>query len=446
MFGVWGPMSLRSAQLLAAMTMMLAAPAAAQQLSPQYSPPRLGDVDDGPIRNQGLAGVGGYPGRGLQLRLDLQSRYESNLGRSVVADDGFRLRPQMEARYGIGLGQQGVYADVSVGRDMFFGAPNQRNRDRYQLGTGVDFRLSRCSGQMGGSWQRSLIFQSDAVAFGAFEQDRTSVSLGATCRISGALSVNGSISRQIFDSDFGLGNALNIRSWNYSGGLTLGNATLGQFSLSATINDTQFPGRLVVTTSGLVDDTLSQRNYRFGYQRAFGSKINLGVGVSLIDSQPGTDEQLLIIDGVPQLVARDGFRGAGFDVALDLNLTPRLGINVTATRNTFANPAVGAQFSVATNYVAALSYRLNERYALAVGASRRENRFRGGFVSDFDPFVRVSDDLNRFYAQLTGRFGRRLRLALDVTHNERRSDPSVFNFSSTGVGLNLGLQFGRGQS
>ncbi len=424
-----------------------AMPAAAQQISSQGGLPTVRDNDDAPARNSGgVGGVGGYPGRGLQLGANIIGRYESNLGRREVPDAGYRLRPQVDARYGIGLGQQGLYFEGLLARDMFFGAANLADRNRYLAGAGIDYRLSRCSGQLGGSWQRSLVFQSEAVAFGAFEQDSTRVGLSANCRISGALSLDGSVSKQSFKTEVGVGNAFNVNSMSYSLGVSLGSAGLGQFSLSGSTSDSQMPGRLVVTTSGLIEDSLSQRSVRFGYRRAFGSKINLGLGVSYIDSQPGTDEQVVVIDGVPQLVAREGFQGAGFDALLDLNLTPRLEVQFTASRSTFANPNVGAQFSVATNYSTVINYRLNQRYSVSVGATRRENRYRGGFVSAADPFVRVADTLDRFYAQIGARMGRRLRLALDVAHNRRSSNPAILNFSSTGVGLNLGVQLGRGQS
>lgn len=422
------------------------APVAAQQISAQSSP-SLGDNDDGSPRGPAsLAGVGGFPGRGLQLGINVAGRYEDNVTRQQIADPGYRLRPQVNARYGIGLGQQGLFVEGLVARDMFFGGgPRLRDRDRLQAGAGLDYRLSRCSGQLGGSWQRSLVFQSDAVVFGGFQQDSTRAALSASCRISGALALEGSISRQIFKTEFGAGNAFNVNSWNYSTGLSLGSSALGQFSLTGSISDSRMPGRQVITPAGIVDDSLTQRNVRLGYRRAFGSKINLGLGISYIDSKPGTDEQILLIDNVPQLVARESFKGAGFDVALDVALSPRLGLEFTSNRSTFANPNVGAQFAVATNYAVQANYRLNQRYSVSAGVTRRENRFRGGFSSALDPLVRVSDTLDRIYAQFAGRFGQRLRLSMDVTHNRRTSNPVALNFSSTGVGLNLGLQFGRGQ-
>lgn len=432
---------------LAVSLLVAAAPAAAQLVPGAPAPTPVRDNDDDPLRaGPGLPGVGGYPGRGLQLRFDILGRYEDNLGRRQAADSGYRLRPQAAGSYGLGLGQQGLFINASVARDIFVDVPNLQDRDRFQVGAGLDYRLSRCSGTTGAGWQRSLMFQSDASAFGGFEQERTSFGITASCRISGALGLNGSVLRSIVSTETGFGAAFDLSNWTYSAGLSFGSAGIGQFSLTASQTDSIMPGRQVLTQGGLFDDGLRQRSLRLGFNRGFGSKINLSLGLSYLDTQPNFAEQVIIIDNVPQLVPRDSFSGAGFDAALDFNLSPRLGFQLTAGRSSFANPQVGAQFTIATNYAAIVNFRLSGTYALQAGVTRRENRYRGGFASPLDPFIRVSDDLDRVFGQISARLGRRLRLAFDVTHNRRRSNPSILNFSSTGVGLNLGFDLGRGQS
>jgi hypothetical protein len=199
----------------------------------------------------------------------------------------------------------------------------------------------------------------------------------------------------------------------------------------------------VLTPDGFQEDGLRQRSVRLGYQRAFGRRVALTLGLSYINTSPSTDSQIVLIDNALQLVARDSFSGLGYDVALDLTVTPRLFVDVTFSRNSFANPFVGAQFTIANNYAVGVNYALTPRYNLRLAASRRSNRFLGGFVSELDPVLRVSDQFDRFSAQLNTRLGQRLRIAFDVTHNRRRSNPRVLDFSSTGVGVNLSIQLGR---
>jgi hypothetical protein len=425
--------------------MAAAMPSAAQTQPAQPVSPQVRDSDDEPLRSgAGVPGVGGYPGRGLSVSAQFSSRYESNLGRINIVDDGFRIRPQLDAAYGLGLGRQGLFVRGTVARDVFIGTEQFGDRDRLSVSGGLDYRLSRCSGQAGAGWQRNLVLETDAGRFGGFEQARTNAGVTLSCRIGNALTVDGSVTRFIAESTGNAANVFDVRSWTYSAGLGFGGATLGRFSVNGSITDTDMPGRLVITPDGLIEDGLRQRSVRVGYQRTLGSKISLGLGISYIDTTPASDLALVIIEDQPQVVERERFSGLGFDGSLDLQLSNRLGFSFTATRRAFANPIVGAQFTIATNYAASVSYRLNQRYSLSAGGSRRSNSFRGSFVSSLDPQRRQSDTLERYFAQLSGKFGRRLTLSLDVAHNRRRSEPSLFNFSSTGVGLNLGFDFGRG--
>jgi hypothetical protein len=408
-------------------------------------PPPPADNDDDPLRaGPGLPGVGGFPGRGLALGASLMSRYESNLGRTVIADAGYRLRPQVNLDYGLGMGQQGLFVSALAARDVFYDvSTRQRNAERLRLAGGVQYRLSRCSGTAGAGWTRALALQSDATAFGGFNRTQTSFGINATCRVSGALSLLGSVVRSSSQIERGSSQAFNVDAWAYSAGLAFGSANLGQFSLNASQTDSQFDGRLVLTPTGFVEDSLRQRNIRFGYERPFGNRISLSAGVSYLQTDPGTDEQVVLIDNVLQIVPRDSFSGVGYDVGLDVALGPRMKLDVTASRSAFANALVGAQFTIVNAYAIGFNYELTPRYSLQLGASRRNNRYRGSFVSQFDPVRRESDELDRFFAQVRGKLGSRLNLSLDVTHNRRRSNPSILNFSSTGVGLNLSFQLGR---
>jgi hypothetical protein len=419
-------------------------PAAAQVINPNNQPPSVRDNDDGPIRaGAGLPGLAGFPGRGLHLGFSVVSRYESNVSRGAVADDGFRVRPQIDAGYGLNVGRQGVFVQGSLARDMIFGTDGLPNRNRYQLGAGVDYQLSRCSGQAGASWQRSLAFQSDATAFGAFQQERTNFGLSATCRLGAALSINGSVTRGIAETEVGFGTAFNVNSWSYSAGLGFGSAAFGQLSLTASQTDSQMPGRLIVTPQGIFDDGLRQRSVRLGYSRQLGSRINFALGASYLSTVPSTDTQVLLIDDVLQLVPRDTFNGLGYDASLDFRLSPRIALQLTTGRSSFANPQVGARFTVSDNYAASVIFTPNPRYTFVAGYNRRNNDYRGGFSSQLDPFVRLSDKLDRIFLQASARLGQRLRLGLDVTHNQRRSNPALLNFSSTGVGLSLNFDLGR---
>ena len=449
-----GEQALPCAMALAAFAVLacLAAPAMAQ-INPyaQTGSTGAGDNDDDPLRAPtAVPGLTGY-NRGLAIGLSVSSRYDSNLARQAVADDGFRIRPQVNAGYGLGLGRGGLFVQGNYGRDLVYGSRRVAPSDRVMLGGGLDFNLSRCTGQVGGSWRRGLTFVTDATRFGGFSQETATAGFAAQCRFGSALSVNGSVLRSDISTVRNGGaaqpfsTAFDIQRWSYSAGLGFGTAALGQFSLGGSITDSRMPGRLVLTPTGVVEDGLQQRSARFGYSRRFGNKINLTAGVSLLDTQPKTMSSVVFIDGIPQVIARPGFKGVGYDVALDVSLTPRLGIAVTAGRNTFANGVVGTQFTIANFWAAQVDYKLGTQFTLAGGVNMRNSQYRGAFISPLEPVARVADDFTRIFGQFGGRLGRRLRFTVDVAHNQRRSNPAILNFNSTSVGLSLGYQLGRGR-
>lgn len=436
---------------ICALLACLPTPALAQ-INPNAQTASVGpaDNDDDPLRAPAaVPGLSGYR-RGLTLDFSIAGRYDSNLGRQVVADDGYRLRPQVNAGYGLALGRSGLFVQSSYGRDLIYGTNRFNPSDRLMLGGGIDFQLSRCTGQAGGSWRRGLTFVTETSLFGGFSQETSSAGFAAQCRLGSALSFNASILRSDIQTvrqgggAQAISAAFDMQRWSYSAGLGFGTPALGQFSLGGSISDSKMPGRLVLTPTGLVEDGLAQRNARFGYSRRFGSKINVSAGVSYLDTQPSSTQNLVFIGGVPQIVERPGFKGLGYDLALDVNLSQRLGLTFTAGRNTFANGVVGAQFTIANSLAAQIDYRLGRGFTIAAGANTRKSQFRGAFNSPLDPFLRVSDDFTRMYAQFGGQLGRRMRFTFDVTHNIRRSNPAVLNFNSTSVGLSLGYRLGRG--
>jgi hypothetical protein len=142
----WGPL-LASLALIAS----LAAPASAQINPYAQTGSAGGDNDDDPLRApSAVPGLTGYS-RGLALTASIASRYEDNLLRQAVKDDGIRVRPSVSANYGLGLGRGGLFVQGNYGRDMIYGSRRVAASERMMIGGGLDFNLSRCTGQIGGS-------------------------------------------------------------------------------------------------------------------------------------------------------------------------------------------------------------------------------------------------------------------------------------------------------
>lgn len=419
---------------------------ATAQINPntQTVPQGATDTDDDPVRsNARVPGVAGFTGRGLSISTSLNSRYESNLSRRLTPDDGFRIQPRISADYGLGSNRLGVFVAGSYGRDIvlgnrFFGGGNRSN-----VSAGVDFELSRCSGEIGAGLRESLNLRNDAAQFGAFQQRSLVYGFAASCQLGRALSINAGISRSDAQNGRGASTALNVETLAFTGGLGLNIGSLGQLSVSGSVSNVDLPGRLAVTPTAIVADGFQQRTVRVGLSRAFGSRLLIAAGASVIDNQPGTESSLIVVDGVPQFVDRSRFTGFGYDGAVDFTLSSRLSVNLTANRSINTNPFVGAFLVVGNGYAVSANTQVG-RYQVAAGARFRNSSFRGSFASEFDPTPRRSDKLQIYFVRIGGRIGQRIRASLEMNHTRRISDPTALSFTSTGAGLNLSMAFGKG--
>lgn len=405
---------------------------------------RSPDTDDQALGGGGgVPGVSGFRGRGLGASLSLDTRYDDNLSRFPVKDDGFRIRPQIQANYGLGSERLGVFVNGSLGRDIITGNDFQRGANRYGIDGGIDFAVSRCDAEVGASFNQNLLFLGDIAQFGQLLQENTTAGVSAGCRIGRALSVTGSVSHQT--SSLGGNPAFDFRSWNYTAGVGFGNQQLGQFGINASRGDITMPNRLVITPGGLRQEGFQQNVLGLSYSRAVGTRGTIQFGVSYIDSQPGTDAQLVLIGGVPVFVARQGFSGLGLNGLALLNVTPRLAIDVAVDRSASPVPQIGALFNVREGYQVGARYQLGERGAVAIGYENRRNDFRGSFASGFEGLPRNSERFTRLFASFSGQLGSKIRYTFDIAHSRRRSDPAVFNFDSTSAGLSLSMGFGKGR-
>ena len=399
--------------------------------------------DDDDLEGEGVAGLPGYPGRGLAISGRFVTLYDTNLSRQPIKDDGLRMRPTVNGSFGLGSGRVGIYGVGTVGRDFIFGNQRLSGNDRHSYGAGITASLSRCTLDLGASYRRALTFMGDLAVFGALEQATTLMGANVQCRISSALAATASVTQGSTSVVRGLTTAFDSDRSIYNAGVQFSRPGLGVITLSGSSSDVVLTGRQVLTPDGLVDDGLTQRSVRLGYSRAIGSRINISLGASYLDTQPTATSNLILVDGILQVVDRDSVTGPGYDARLDLRPIPRLSLGIGATRGIRANNVVGARITVFNTIEADLSYKIGRSIGLSAFYQKRSNSFRGGVVTALEPIRRDADQFTRYGARVGFDLGRFLNLALNVNHNSRSSDLGIFNFDSTGVGLVLGFKLGK---
>lgn len=409
-------------------------------------------VDDDPILGNDpsdaltfdLGGVVGGLVSGLSVAGSVRGVYDTNLLRRTPGSDGYRLSPVASVRYVRPLGRQRLVAYGTYGRDIFFDVPFLGSRQRLLAGTAAQWQLGqRCQGVVSADYRdRVAIF--DDVGF-VTNNNLRSLTLGgnANCQIGARIGIGGGAAYINQSNTIGDRAALDIRGESFNGSLSYGSPALGTLSLTAALTQRRFPNRVVLTPEGFEGDSFQIVNYRLGYQRALGSRLRTALGIGYFQTTPRPESQLVPLGPGLVLLPRAAASGLSFDGNLTYTPSPRLSARLLGRRSANASPNLGALVILSTAAQADADYRIGARLNARLGGALVWNTYRNSFAIPGEPARRVSDAVQRVYASLDYDVGRLLSIGTRVTHARRRSDPAVFDFTSTTISLQLAGSFGR---
>lgn len=418
------------------------APASAQVGGQVVTPVGAGS-DDGPVIGGNPLQTASVSGRAWTAEARLVTGYDTNFRLRTPGESAFRISPLVHVGAGLPIGRQQLFVGADIGRDIFVNKPGF-NRGRYAIGGGLEWRLgTRCSGIVGAEALQRLVTVSDQDEFTNSVQKTNVVAGSLGCRTATGLGFGVSAQRREISNDLERRAPFDLTTTVISPNISYGSPTIGQFSVSATFNDTKYPNRIVVTPDGDATDGINILQGRVGYQRAFGARLQLALGASYLKTTPRPDAALTVVGNQIVLVPRDDFSGSGFDGSISYQPTQRMGINFAASRNVNVSPNVGAQFVIRNDYGVDFSYRIGPSLNFSAGGRVASNKYRATFATPLTR-VRISDNSRQVFARLDYSPVPLYSIGLDVGHRSRRSDPAEFNFNNTTVRLNLRVKLGRG--
>lgn len=401
---------------------------------------------DPPLRPAGFLSIPQVEGRSYTLAATLLTVYNSNFVQSGNSQDAVRLSPGVEAAIGTQVGRQQLYVGGTLGRDIVLGL-SRFNRNRYAIGAGANLRAgTRCTGNLGGQFQRRQLLQSDVVELVDNVQREVVAGVAMNCQGPVGIGFGGTTTyrtlrndraqRQIFDS-----NILTMAPQ-----ISYASPALGAFSIGGSFSRVRYPSRFLLTADGVEPDGIDIRSGRIGFSRALGTRLSVTLGASVIDAKPRPDRQLVPGPVVGQIVEveRDGFSGSGFDATLRMQLGARATITASADREARGGGNAGSLLVVSNAYGLDLDYRLTPAITAGIGGTINKQRYVSSFVSPDEPVRRISDDIKRFYGQLSYSPRPRFSVSAEVAHQERQANPAIFSFSNTTGSLTMRVQFGRG--
>lgn len=369
--------------------------------------------------------IGGF---GLSFGAAVSTEYNSNFARlqgdeplpgAFESKSDWRVTPIATGEIARPIGRQRIFARGRVGYDFFLRNSNF-NRARLGIDGGLDWRLgSRCSGLVSGGWGRRAVRATDFAQFTAGNQASSNYGVTAGCSLASGLGFNAGVQRDFLRNEQDFRQFADVDSTAINGSVFYAIGQRGNVSINGFLASNEFPGQLLPdgSTNGLDIKGLS-----LGATYSFGQNLraNLQLGRSWIDPENPLGEST-----------------SGTTWTLGLTYAgPRLGANLSYSRNFAANRAgfIGAQ--QVTSYLASVTYRANEQLNASAGFARARQDF--GIVNDvIGPVPQFDVTDNRFFVGANYDLNRLLSLSADVNHVKRKTTPPQFGFDMTRVGLTL---------
>jgi len=401
------------------------------------------DGDDMPLVGFNPLQVLAIPGLTWTLEGRLGTLYDTNFRRTPVPEAGIRFTPAVNLRVGLPVGRQRLFLDADLGRDILVNQP-AFSRDRYGFNGGVEWRLgSRCSGVASAAARKQMIMVNDQDELTNTVQTTNSVTATLGCRTPTGIGFGVSFDQRSLTNDTSQRAPFDLRSTIFTPNISYGTSAIGQFSLSATFNETQFPNRAVLTADGPATQGVSIFQGRVGYQREFGTRLQVVIGASYFKTEPSPPAALGIVDNQIVVVPTGGFTGSGYDGSINYSPSSRVNLTLIARRNINVSPNVGALFTLQNSYGADINYQVKPSLNVGIGGSIARIEYKAGFFAP-GTVPRANDNFNRAYVSLDYLPAPLYSIGVEVGHQSRRSNPAAFMFDSTTARLNLIVRLGRG--
>lgn len=372
---------------------------------------------------------------GLRPFASLVAEYDNNIAR---LGDGEQLsgrfnsksdwifRPSIGVSAERPIGQQRLFARATLGR-TYHARNTQLDSNRINLGGGLGFVLgSRCGGQLSAGYSKrdSLIGGFDDAAAATSE----SSTFGSTLSCSTVSGLTGSVGysrgkRRNKTDDPSIDRSFadaNFQSLNGSIGYRVG--ARGQVGVSAGWSENIYPNQLIL---GEQNSNEIQSLSLFGSYR-IGSTLRADASIG----------QTKVSSPVP---GSTSFSGGTWNLGVAYSGN-RIGANLSTGQSVQGGGNQAANFSIARNFLASASYRLNDSMSVAAGYTHSNQDFRGTSLIPETQSLSTSTT-DRVFIGADYRLSRLLSFSVDLNHQRRSTEPASFGFKSTSILFGIRTRF-----
>lgn len=373
--------------------------------------------------------------RKLDIGVTAGVQYDTNVARASAAQAAARRLSREDFRFSAGLdldislpaGRQELFLQGAIGYVTY--ARNDRlNRERIDLRGGMNGVFGPCRPKLtlGYSRGQSEVEDLDFSVSVKNSEERRSVQLEARCGrgygfepVVGAEAIwarNSNVARERSD----------YNEYNVSAGIAYSQPTLGDISLTGSYGRTRYPKRLVLVGLDQLTDGYEVYSGGVRYERQIGTRMRGRITASYTKLK----------SNLPNV---KDFDGITYGAQLTLQPTYRLQARFAFDRDIQSSNRLDVNYSLSDTYSAEAEYAIGSRLRLVAGGSIRDRTFE---KSGTLPVVGPSDErIRTLMAALRFQQNRRLSFELNAINDNRDADISLFDYSSTRIGLTAKAEF-----
>jgi hypothetical protein len=366
----------------------------------------------------------------FSLQATARETYDSNVAQSGAAAAAQRgitpqdtiFSPFVAGGLTLPLGRQSLFLKGSVGYSLY-SKDSVLNSGDVNVEGGFDARFRSCEAKLTGgySYQRTSL-QDLAVTVTRNIADTESIRVDGDCGgqigLGPTLSVvqqwSSNSARSLFPSDY--------RSITATAGIAYRRPAFGELSLIGSYGQTDFPNRALLAGPATTQD--GYRNYSVGvrYVRRLGARIEGTVRIAFTTLEP-------YVAGVA------GYSGLDSSADISLHVSSRLQAHFSFGQAPIPTIVSHATFSLERHYSAEADYTIGPKLSLKLTGSETNDRFSGdALVSGLDI---QRESIGTVSGDLRYQLNRRFAFQLDVTHQVRSADVSIYDYTDDRVGLSI---------
>lgn len=381
------------------------------------------------------APAGAQSERRVDLFVDLQTVYDSNIARSSegqalsrgIEQEDVRFSPSVRADLNIPRGRYAFFLDALVGYD--FHARNTRlNRERIEARGGVVSNFGRCATTLEAAIARRQSELQDIVE-GPLDNTETSISAAfqSSCpREVGLVPTVGASIRSTRNSKE-LRKSADFNVKRVEGGLAYVRPSFGELGVFAGYTAAEFPNRLLEVEPGsLINDSFEARDIGVRYARNVGTLLRGSVRVAYTN--------------IDRVAGGSGFDGTTYGATLSGNPLGRLRARLDGDKSVEPANRLGVSYAIEEAYRAEFAYDITPKVLATFGGSLVERELVPAAGGGPAPLL-TEEQIRLLFLDLGWQFRERIGFAFTLTNEKRDSNNPLFDYTSTRIGLSTRLAF-----